>query len=191
MRFLLLTHSGTHKNNRPPQISGDLTFSVATALTPGSGNSARISGPADDELGPDCQSADGIVIFATELLGAVAPAMNCVSSLVGIVCNNFGVVRRQMFQSKQPVESPVVMDNEPEDRRSFYLSAHHTRFRAVLHDYPTTIRMHSVVPSCLMYDESAESDKNNTSSGTHQSTVPWDFYHNFTRLRQQTVLLQE
>ena len=71
----MLTHSGTHKNNHHHKLVETSPF-----FRRNSTDTARICGPADDELGPDSQSADGIVDFATKLLGAVAPAMNCVSS---------------------------------------------------------------------------------------------------------------
>ena len=63
-------------------------------------------------------------------------------------------------------------------------SQHITHGSSSRHDSPTTIRMHSVVhlASCL---RKVPSQIKQHFVWTHRSTVPWDFYHKFTLLRQQ------
>ena len=61
---------------------------------------------------------------------------------------------------------------------------HITHDSSSRHDSPTTIRMHSVV--CLVFPctEKLSGQIRQHSTWTGRSTVPWDFHHNCTLLRQ-------
>ena len=81
------------------------------------------------------------------------------------------------------------MDNEPEDRRSFDLSAHHTRFEQAsrFSDYHQNAFRR---PSCLMSDESAESDET-TLRLDAPIDCPMGLLSQLHTIASTTVLLQE
>ena len=128
----------------------------------------RIPGATEDELGPDTHSSGGIVCFPASLLETVAPAMNCVTSWVGNrvqqlrsdsatnVSNRSTRWNRHMFWAMTQPPSECIP--------SFICACPCTKRNPCPMKLPRQIKRHS--------------------TWTHRSTVPWDFYHNFTLLRQ-------
>ena len=105
------------------------------------------SGPADDELGSDGRSAGGTAWFPSNLLGMIAPARNFGKSLVGTVCNNFGVTRRLAFLPKQQMEMDLFFGSMKKWSSLITTATfqHITHGSSCRHISPTTIRMHDIV----------------------------------------------